>query len=900
MENFPSSATGAINLGAIAFHEGRLDDARALFAHAIQLDSENERGWLWFATVAAEPSEQRYCLKRALDINPESTGLQRLLRLPSGPATVPPDLQLVDEPPLPPDLAKAGKVALPILPRSTIERRQRARMKHSGGSGRDLPTAAATEAGAPGEAAGRRPRRWPRWLPLVIALAIAGVVTAVMLWQRQAGPLGNSYVIAFAGPLSGADAATGQEELRAIELAISDLNAAGGIGGRPVRVVSYDDQNDPALAAERAAQIVANVDVLLVIGHDRSDASLAAAPVYAAAGLAAISPASTADALTENDPWYFRSMFTNKQQGALIAAFAQHALLHDRASVVSTSNRYESSLATAFIDAFGQAGTNVAHWTIDLEDVEGSVARIVAELQATDSPGIVVLALQPNEAHQMVLALRRSGLDLPMIGGEAIGYEGFAALFVDEPEEAAQPGFFTNGLYVASPMIYDSLGGAALAFAQQYAAVNGVMPRWFGAKAYDAATLAFHALGATTASETDAADVAGQREQARDALAALDSVANSVPGLSGPLYFNATRSVPQSMSFGIFEVGRLLSTPVQYRLVSEPTDDLREDQAAGRIFEIDGQPFRQYRVAYVGVDVNEVSNLDVAEQTFNADFFLWFRYSGDESAEAVFFPNSTDPEGALPEPLDHTEVDGNHFTMYRIDGTFTDPLDFEDYPWDTHVLTLDMQNLTLSQDEIVYVPDQAILRLSQAERLRSGADVTQPFSRIANWVVNRVTFVQDSATVRSTTPDPHTGAPGYEEVSTFQTRISYARDVRAFLLKNMLPLALLALVTYISLYFSPANAITRISLSITSVLTASVMLQSIWSSLPDIGYIVAIEWFYYVYIGLSAVLVMVNITVDRWYKAKRFAAASQLDRLAQVVYPAVLLIVAAAFAIRYG
>jgi hypothetical protein len=353
-------------------------------------------------------------------------------------------------------------------------------------------------------------------------------------------------------------------------------------------------------------------------------------------------------------------------------------------------------------------------------------------------------------------------------------------------------------------------------------------------------------------------------------------------------------------SFGVFDRGGLLSAPVQYRALTDPTLDLAADRAAGRVFEIDGQPFRQYRVAYVGVDINEVSNLDVRAQTFDADFFLWFRYSGDDSAENVFFPNSTNPEGGLPSPLDRREVDGNHFTMYRIDETFTNPLNFEDYPWDSHVLTLNMQNLNLPQDDIVYVPDQANLRQSQEERLHSGADVTQPFSRITNWIVNSVLFAQDSATVRSTTPDPRTGAPGYNQVSTYQVQISYSRDVYAFLVKNMLPLALLALVTYISLYFSPVNATTRITLSITSVLTASVMLQSVWTSLPNIGYTVAIEWLYYVYIGLSAFLVLVNITVDRWYKAKRYAATAQLDRIIRVVYPAVLLMVAAAYAVRFG
>ena len=63
-------------------------------------------------------------------------------------------------------------------------------------------------------------------------------------------------------------------------------------------------------------------------------------------------------------------------------------------------------------------------------------------------------------------------MTVPMIGGDKIGYEEFADLFKEEPKELEQPGFFTDGLYVASPMIYDSLGGDALAFAERYHSVT--------------------------------------------------------------------------------------------------------------------------------------------------------------------------------------------------------------------------------------------------------------------------------------------------------------------------------------------------------------------------------------------------------------------------------------------
>ena len=85
----PSSTASLITRGAAAFNEGRLADARALFARALLANPESEAGWLWFATVTEDPGEQRYALNRALAVNPESSGLHRLVLLPRGPATTP-------------------------------------------------------------------------------------------------------------------------------------------------------------------------------------------------------------------------------------------------------------------------------------------------------------------------------------------------------------------------------------------------------------------------------------------------------------------------------------------------------------------------------------------------------------------------------------------------------------------------------------------------------------------------------------------------------------------------------------------------------------------------------------------------------------------------------------------
>ena len=233
-----------------------------------------------------------------------------------------------------------------------------------------------------------RARKWMRpWVLAAVALAVVLVAAIAFFRQQQPGPPANAYVIAFAGALTGTDAAVGNEQLRAVELAADTVNAAGGIGGRPLAIVSYDDANDPARAAEVAREIVADDRVVLVIGHTIIGTSLAAAPIYEAAGLPAISPSVTADVLTANDPWYFRSIFTNHKEGQLIAAYSQDVLGYERASIISLVEQYPSSLVTAFADRFGQEGTVVARWKIDPANLDASVATVVAALQTAERSG---------------------------------------------------------------------------------------------------------------------------------------------------------------------------------------------------------------------------------------------------------------------------------------------------------------------------------------------------------------------------------------------------------------------------------------------------------------------------------------------------------------------------------
>ena len=125
-------------------------------------------------------------------------------------------------------------------------------------------------------------------------IAIAVVISAAAL----GGPARADVLIGLAGPMTGKEAWFGEQLQRGAELAVADLNAAGGVLGEQVQLITVDDFCDPEQAVAAAKKLVSD-GVIFVVGHYCSGASIPASEIYEAAGVLMISPASSNPMLTE-------------------------------------------------------------------------------------------------------------------------------------------------------------------------------------------------------------------------------------------------------------------------------------------------------------------------------------------------------------------------------------------------------------------------------------------------------------------------------------------------------------------------------------------------------------------------------------------------------------------------
>ncbi len=196
--------------------------------------------------------------------------------------------------------------------------------------------------------------------PVAQPTATSPPPTKVVPSTAVAAPSGKPIKFGVAGPMTGSAAAYGESQLNGVKIAVTEINEAGGINGRPIEIVPGDDQCDPTQAANVAQKFVADPDIFAVIGHVCSSASLAAGPIYDQAGLTMITGSSTNPVVTEQG-WthIFRTITTDADQGPEMAKLGIDVLGLKRFAIIFANHDYGRGLRDATVPAIEARGGEV-------------------------------------------------------------------------------------------------------------------------------------------------------------------------------------------------------------------------------------------------------------------------------------------------------------------------------------------------------------------------------------------------------------------------------------------------------------------------------------------------------------------------------------------------------------
>lgn len=190
--------------------------------------------------------------------------------------------------------------------------------------------------------------------------------------------------IALVAGLTGRNPASAIDLERGVRMRLDDVNAEGGVNGHPVELLVYDDADQPERAERTAEEIVRENKALYVIGHGVTVTSLAAAPIYRAAGIPAVTPSASGSGITDGSDWYFRSTFGDRTQGDFLAVYAVEVLGADEVAVIHDDHASGRSAQAAFTDSYRQFGEVVATVPVT-DDPRAAVDRVKAPTPARRS-----------------------------------------------------------------------------------------------------------------------------------------------------------------------------------------------------------------------------------------------------------------------------------------------------------------------------------------------------------------------------------------------------------------------------------------------------------------------------------------------------------------------------------
>ena len=293
--------------------------------------------------------------------------------------------------------------------------------------------------------------------------------------------------------LTGAQATFGQSTDHGVQLALEEINAAGGVLGQPLRVITKDNQSKPGETSTAVRELITRDKVVALIGEVASGRSLEAAPIAQRSGIPMISPASTNEKVTESGDHIFRVCFIDPFQGTVCAKFARKLGATKAAILVDVSKDYSLGLAKSFKAEFAKEGgviTGEQSYSGGDKDFSSQLTAIKA-----NNPQVIFLPAYYTEAPLIIRQARQLGITVPFIGGD--GW--------DSPELVSVGGTAVEGCYFSNHFSNQSTDPQVVAFVDAYRRKYGVDPDAMVALGYDALKLLSDAM--KRAGTTDPAKV---------------------------------------------------------------------------------------------------------------------------------------------------------------------------------------------------------------------------------------------------------------------------------------------------------------------------------------------------------------------------------------------------------
>lgn len=379
----------------------------------------------------------------------------------------------------------------------------------------------------------------------LVALVSAGTMTAALLAgcgstggaAESAGSSdtaadGDSIPVGVISPNTGNLATYGESVLNGINLAVEEINAAGGVLGKNISIISYDDKADSTEGANAFNRLVGD-GACAIIGSVTSGVTASLAPLADESQIVLLTPTSTADTITESDNYVFRACFKDSYQGKMAAKFAAEKLGVKKVAVLYASgDAYSAGVRESFDAACSELGLEIVAEESSSSTDDTEFSSQLTNIAASGAEFLFAPYYYNAAGPYIIPQARAAGFEGVIMGAD--GYDGTTESMLDDKT-------LYNNCYYTNHYSPDDTSDVVQTFVTAYNDKYGAKPNALAALAYDSAYMI-----------KDAIEKAGSTDRAaiRDAMSGM-----SFEGVTGKFILDETGTPEKSVAVIEFKDG---------------------------------------------------------------------------------------------------------------------------------------------------------------------------------------------------------------------------------------------------------------------------------------------------------------------------------------------------------
>ena len=370
-------------------------------------------------------------------------------------------------------------------------------------------------------------------LALSAVLALSVVACGSSDTAAEAGTAdGDSIPVGVISPNTGNLATYGESVLNGINLAVEEINAAGGVLGKNISIISYDDKADSTEGANAFNRLVGD-GACAIIGSVTSGVTASLAPLADESQIVLLTPTSTADTITESDNYVFRACFKDSYQGKMAAKFAAEKLGVKKVAVLYASgDAYSAGVRESFDAACSELGLEIVAEESSSSTDDTEFSSQLTNIAASGAEFLFAPYYYNAAGPYIIPQARAAGFEGVIMGAD--GYDGTTESMLDDKT-------LYNNCYYTNHYSPDDTSDVVQTFVTAYNDKYGAKPNALAALAYD-----------STYMIKDAIEKAGSTDRAaiRDAMSGM-----SFEGVTGKFILDETGTPEKSVAVIEFKDG---------------------------------------------------------------------------------------------------------------------------------------------------------------------------------------------------------------------------------------------------------------------------------------------------------------------------------------------------------